>query len=125
MITGKVRWPLEATVGIEIQDANGDFHAFQCTLDTGFDGDLALPSGAIGRLGLIPSNSRYVNLADGVQIFMQTCNARVLWHEQIIDVEVLQTNNESYIGMALMENSIVTLQVWSGGDVLIEPRQGR
>jgi clan AA aspartic protease len=122
MMTGRVSWQLEAIVNVEIQDAEGYFHTLRCTLDTGFDGDLALPSGVIEQLGLVPIDILNVTLANSARASMPKYNANVSWQERLIEVEVLQTNGESAIGMALLENSIVTLQVWDGGDISIEPR---
>ena len=121
-MTGRVSWQLEAIVNVEIQDAEGYFHTLRCTLDTGFDGDLALPSGVIEQLGLVPIDILNVTLANSARASMPKYNANVSWQERLIEVEVLQTNGESAIGMALLENSIVTLQVWDGGDISIEPR---
>ena len=53
---------------------------------------------------------------------MPRYSAKVSWHGQLVEVEVLQTEGESAIGMSLLENSIVKLQVWDGGEVLIEER---
>ena len=122
MTTGRVNWLLEAIFHIEIQDASGNFHRIQCILDTGFDRDIALPLGVIERLGLVPGEIVGVTLANSAHTLMMRYNATVFWQEQLIEVEVLQTKSESVIGMALLENSIVTLQVWDGGEVLIEER---
>ena len=121
-MTGRVNWQLEATVSVEIQDVEGYFHSFMCTLDTGFDGEIALPSRAIERLGLIPADVLTVTLANNAHALMPRYSARVNWHEQLIEAEVLQTNGQSAIGMAILENSTLTVQVWDGGDVLVEPR---
>ena len=121
-MTGRVNWQLEAMVNIEIQDSEGNFHTLRCTLDTGFDGDIALPSGSIERLGLVPSDILNVTIANSARVSMAKYNARINWHGQLVDAELLQTNHESVIGMALLQNSTLTLQVWDGGDVLIEPR---
>ena len=122
MITRRVSWLLEASVNIEVQDAAGGLHRFQCILDTGFDGDIALPSATIVRLGLVPSGSRVTILGNDARVLMQTYVGTALWHGTQVTVTVLQTERESYIGMALLENSTLSVQVWDGGDVLIEER---
>ena len=121
-MTGTVNWQLEASVSIQIQDVDGSLHTLRCTLDTGFDGDIALPPGAIRRLGLIPVDILTVTLANGSRTSMPKYNAIAFWHEQLINVEVLQTEHEAAIGMSLLEDSTLTVQVWDGGEVLIEPR---
>lgn len=122
MKTGRVNWQLDATINIDIQDTKGNFHNLPCTVDTGFDGDIAFPSGVIQRLGLVPSDILDVILADSALVSMPKYNANVLWQERLIEAEVLQTNGESVIGMSLLENSTLTIQVWDGGEVLIEER---
>ena len=121
-MTGTVNWQLEASVNIEIQDAGGSLHTLRCILDTGFDGDIALPLGNIERLGLVPADIIDVVLADSTLALMMQYSARVLWHHQLIEVEVLETDHESVVGTALLENSTLTIQVWDGGTVTIEPR---
>jgi hypothetical protein len=44
------------------------------------------------------------------------------WHDQLVEAEALQTDHESVIGMALLEDSTLTIEVWDGGEVRIEPR---
>ena len=122
MMTGRVNWQLEAIVNIEIQDNMGQSHTIQCTLDTGFNGELALPLRVIERLGLVPDDALVVILANGDRIMMTRYSAKLDWQDQPIEAEVLQTEQESAIGMALLENSNLTIQVWDGGHVLIEPR---
>lgn len=122
MMTGRVNWQLEAIINIEIQDTMGQSHTIQCTLDTGFNGELALPLRVIERLGLVPDDALVVILANGDRIMMTRYSAKLDWQDQPIEAEVLQTEQESAIGMALLENSNLTIQVWDGGHVLIEPR---
>ena len=91
-------------------------------MDTGFDRDIALPLGVIERLGLVPAEVVVVTLANSTHALMTRYNARLSWQKQLIEVEVLQTNGESAIGTGLLEDSTLTVQVWDGGEVLIEPR---
>ena len=83
MMTGRVSWQLEAIVNVEIQDAEGYFHTLRCTLDTGFDGDLALPSGVIEQLGLVPIDILNVTLANSARASMPKYNANVSWQERL------------------------------------------
>ncbi len=91
-------------------------------MDTGFDGDIALPSSTIERLGLVPVDILNVTLANSSRASMLKYNARITWHDQLIEAEVLQTELEAAIGTALLENNTLTVQEWDGGDVVIEPR---
>ena len=123
MIAGRVNWRLEAMIVVEIQDLHGNLHPFPCVLDTGYDGDLALPSREIDRLALVPSDELLVILGNGDHELMQVYDTFASWHEQLIAVDVLRTDNESVIGTALLENNTLTIQAWDGGDVLIEERE--
>ena len=122
MIAGTVTWLREAIVEIAIQGSESDSHSIQCVVDTGFNGDIALPNHVIEQLDLDPSDNLLVILGNGDQVFMQVHNAVVSWHDRLINVEVLETDRESAIGMALLENSTLTVQIWDGGEVLIEER---
>ena len=122
MITGRVNWLLEAIVSVEVQDADGQLHPFQCVLDTGFDGDIALPSAVIRRLRLVFTGPSDTVLLSGYSAPLPVYEGIVYWHEQPIQVAVLETEQESVVGMALLENSTLTIQAWDGGEVLIEER---
>ena len=122
MITGRVNWFLEATVHVEVQDASGNLHRILFILDTGFDGDLTLSSALIGRMGLVAKGSYPTVLANGDTVHLPAYSGIVSWHGHRISVEVLETQRESVIGMALLGNSTLTIQAWDGGDVLIEER---
>ena len=122
MITGRVGWLLEATVGVEIEDADGHLHQFRCVLDTGFTGYIALPAADIRHLGLSQLGHRNTTLLDSYSTDLPMFQGIVFWHGQPTSVEVLETQQESVIGMSLLEYSTVTIEVWDGGSVMIEPR---
>ena len=90
-MTGRVNWQLEAIVNIEIQDTMGQSHTIQCTLDTGFNGELALPLRVIERLGLVPDDALVVILANGDRAMMTRYSTKLDWQDQPIEAEVLQT----------------------------------
>ena len=123
MITGAVSWLLEPTVGVDVQDANGILQRFRCVLDTGFDGYIALPATSIQLLGLTLLGRLETTFLDGFSAQVPVYDGIVSWNSEIIEVTVLETQGESVIGMALLENSTLTVQVWDGGEVRIEPRQ--
>ena len=75
MIRGKTNSNLEATVVVGFQDPQGGFQSFECILDTGYDGEMALPTEAIQRLGLTPSGNRIITQVDGYSLTI-TCSGR-------------------------------------------------
>ena len=122
MITGRVNWLLEATVHVEVQDASGNLHRIQCIVDTGFDGDLTLSSAVIGILGLVAIGSYPTVLANGDIAHLPAYAGIVSWHGHRTSVEVLEAQQASVVGMALLQNSTLAIQAWDGGEVLIEER---
>lgn len=122
MIVGSVNRYLEAVVEVAVQDDKGEFHGFRCVLDTGFDGFIALPAQVIQRLGLVRSEVRRTLLVDAVEIFLPLYWGTVNWCEEFLEVPVLGTEQEFLVGAALLENSTLTVQVWNGGDILVELR---
>lgn len=122
IITGRVNSDLEAAVEIAVQDNNGNLHSFRCIVDTGFDGFLALPVDIIQQLGLVYRLNRTTVLLDGVAIFLPVYLGLVDWRGELLEVTVLGTEQDFLVGMALLENSTLTVEVWDGGEVRIEPR---
>ena len=122
MIRGKTNSNLEVTVVVGFQDPQGGFQSFECVLDTGYDGEMALPTEAIQRLGLTPLGNRIITQADGQPVRMPAYKGVVSWHGQPVEVVVIQTDEEAIIGTQLLEHSTVTIQVWDGGNVLIDER---
>ena len=122
MIVGKVNGELEAIVELSVQDAQGEFHSFTCVLDSGFDGYLALPVQEIQSLGLVHREARRTLLVDSLEIFLPLYRGTAYWCGSFLEVTILGTEQEYLVGMALLEDSTLTVQVWDGGDVLVEPR---
>ena len=122
MISGGVNSDLEAVIEIAVQDDGGEFHIFQCIIDTGFNGFLAMPSEIIEELGLVFRQNRATNLVGSVDIYLPVYLGLVDWNEELLEISVLGTERDFLAGTALLENSTLTIQVWDGGDVLIEER---
>ena len=120
MITGTVSESLDLLVTIEISDRNGVLQALEVILDTGFNGDLALPAEIIQNLGLTYRGQTSWTLATGEEATMSNYDGVVSWHGQSRDVEFVETDSESLLGMALLIGSKITVDARIGGDVLIE-----
>ena len=122
MISGNTNNYLEAVISINVQGLEGSLSSFESILDTGFDGDLALPREAIQRLGLEANGSRWTMLANGAFISVRTYKGIIMWHDRPVEAVILETTGDSIVGMSLLQDSTLTMQVWDGGDVLIEER---
>lgn len=120
MIRGRVSQALDPLITIEVRDVDGGLELLEVVLDTGFTGHLTLPSDAIQRLGLTYGGRRTVILASGEMTGLDAYTAVVSWEGQHRDVLVLESISESLAGMSLLQGSRVTLDVWVGGEVLVE-----
>lgn len=121
MITGKTNDYLEAMITINIQGTDGALISFESILDTGFDGDLALPTEAIQRMNLESSGPRWAMLANGAAS-VPTYKGTIIWHNRPVEAVIIETGGDSIVGTSLLQDSILTMQVWNGGDVFIEER---
>ncbi len=121
MISGRMAEDGEAAiVPIAIMDNDNRLWPVEAVIDTGFIGDLALPSSIIRRLGLTRSGSINYILANGEPARMNIYRANVLWHEQIRNVVIAQTDDIPLIGIKLLSGSRITMDVSPNGEVVIE-----
>ena len=95
MISGIVTEDLDLLVTIEVFDGNGVLRSLEAVLDTGFNGDLALPRDVILELGLAYRGKLSWILATGQEETMSNYDGAVSWHGQSRDVEVVETASES------------------------------
>lgn len=120
MLTGTVSDELQAWVTVEILDSNGQSHPVEVVLDTGFNGDLALPATIIRQLGLLEDIRRPAVTATGDRVILMTFRATVLWNGQSLSVQVVEADSEPLLGMELLLGSRVTFDVREGGLVTVE-----
>ena len=121
MIRGRISEDGEAIiVPVAITDSDGRLWPLETVLDTGFVGDLSLPSIAIRRLGLVRAGSLNFILANGEPVRLRTYHARALWHDRLLDIEVTETGDVPLIGVRMLRGSRVTMDMLPGGEVIIE-----
>lgn len=121
MIRGRISEDGEAIiVPVAITDSDGRLWPLETVLDTGFVGDLSLPSNVIHRLGLVRTGSLNFILANGEPARLRTYHARVFWHDRLLDIEVTETGDVPLIGIRMLQGSRVTMEMFPGGEVLIE-----
>ena len=121
MMNGYVNRDLEPMVAIEIEDREGTFQSFEAILDTGFNGEIALPPRTIQRLGLA-DRGRALNwtVATGEEVEAREFTGVVSWHGQSRRVIVLETGGEPLVGTSLLSGSRLSIDMRTGGEVLIE-----
>jgi clan AA aspartic protease len=91
-------------------------------IDTGFEGELALPANIVARL--LPGQKmdyRTIMLADGRLRNVPFAYIDVIWHDEIVKVEALVTEGNPLLGMMMLPGSMLSLEVTDGGEVSIEP----
>ena len=120
MLTGRVSDELQAWIAIEILAPDGQTSHIEAVLDTGFNGELALPAAAIRQLGLPMGIRRPAVTATGDRVSLTTYRGTVLWYGQIHSIQVVEADSEPLLGMELLLGSRLTLDVREGGPVTID-----
>ena len=120
MLTGTISDDLQAWVVVEILSPNGQSLSVEVVLDTGFNGQLALPAATIQRLGLPEHIQVPAFLAAGDRVNLMSYRGAVLWDGQPLPVRVVEADGEPLLGMELLQGSRVTLDVRDGGPVTID-----
>jgi predicted aspartyl protease len=73
MIIGIVNANLEATIRLIVRGAQGQEHAIEAVINTGFTGSLTLPAELIAALGLTWHGHAQAELADGNLHLFDVC----------------------------------------------------
>lgn len=120
-MTGVVTPSREAVMRLVVFGEDERRIEVEAILDTGFDGDLTLPSDAVGALSLPLRGSRESILADGSLVALDIHLARVLWEGRPRHVQILVAEGSPLVGMSLLYGSEVRLRVVVGGSVVISP----
>ena len=120
MIIGVVNAHREATIGLIVQDANGQGHDIDAVIDTGFTGFLTLPTALIAALGLTWRGYASAMLGDGSLQQFDVYAATVIWDGQARVVEIDAAETDPLVGMGLFYGHEVRIQAIDGGTVTIE-----
>ena len=106
---------------IEITFVRGD--AFECVIDTGFDGALILPASVVQRLAL-PVVARLVfELVGAAQMSADVALGEIVWLGENRSVEVIMSEgNDALIGTELFDEAKLVID-YIGGVVEISRRE--
>ena len=121
MLTGRVNGDLQAWLTVEIVTPSGQPRPVEVALDTGFNGQLALPAITIRGLELSEESSRLAITATGDRVRLTTYYSTMMWYGEPRTIEVLEAGGEPLLGMELLLGNRVTLDVVEGGPVTIYP----
>ena len=113
---------LEAVVPVIIQDNTGRSQTLNAVIDTGFSNYLTLPSAMITTLQLRFAESRAFSLGDNKKVNFDLYEAVLLWDGDECDIVVLASDTFPLIGMSLLKDFRLFVDVIDGGEVRIERR---
>lgn len=83
--------------------SDSEDRVFSTWIDTGFTGELVLPSSIIAELALLQSATVNAVLADGSTVTMQTYTCFVQWFDRIRRIEVVaSTGDFPLLGVGLL-----------------------
>jgi clan AA aspartic protease len=111
----------EALLPLILISADGSRVEFPVVVDTGFTDDLTLPSSAIRDLELSSDGTAEGELADGSQFLCNVYEGHVIWHDQIVAIEVFETEGAPLLGMRLLRGSRLRVDVVDDGLLEISP----
>ena len=120
MITGAVNVRHEATIRLAVHHVNGQEQEVEAILDTGFSGSLTLPPAIISALGLLWRTRGTVILANGSEDQFDIYAAVIRWDGTPRHILVEAADTDPLVGMALLTDYNVHIQVAEGGTVTIE-----
>lgn len=120
MITGVVSADGEATISVRVMSPAGREHEVTGVIDTGFNGHLTLPADVINHLDLSFHSATLAMLGDGRQVALSRYEASVQWDGRRLEVMVLEADGGPLIGMSLLNGHRLTIEVVTGGSVIIE-----
>ena len=123
MIEGTVNANLEAVVTLPLLGPSGEAREVNAVIDTGFNGYLTLPPMLVAELGLPVVGDGEAVLADGTEASFDVHGVTTLWDGQPRYVEIGAVGVDPLVGMAMLEDYDLSIQVRHGGSVLIHAGQ--
>ena len=90
-------------------------------VDTGFTGFLTLPPSTISQLDLVFITNQPAELADGSISHYDVYAGRIAWHGQERIVPIYSMDSDPLVGMALLWNSRLTMDVIPNGAITVVP----
>jgi clan AA aspartic protease len=94
----------------------------ECVVDTGFEGALALPPGAVSAMGLPFLIEIDANLADNSSRKVDVHRATIAWNGVGLPVAVLAMGRRPLLGTALLDGHTLKIDFVDNGEVSIRPR---
>ncbi len=121
MIQGTVNSRREAVVRLQVRGPGGTVATMDAIIDSGITSSLTLPTATVAALGLVRHSGGTGILADGSVRPLDIYTAEVEWGRTWRPVLVYAVGNEALLGMGLLANHKVVIEVVAGGSVEIVP----
>lgn len=119
MITGFVTSSREAVIRLQVRGAGGHEETIDAVVDTGFNGFLTLPTRLASDLALSFAGTTRAALGDGTEVQLDVFETVVVWDGRERWVVALATGGGALVGMSMLSECRVTLDVLEGGAVTI------
>ena len=123
MIEGFVNTNYEPVVSLPVQGPAGQAREIDAVIDTGYNGYLTLPPALVAELGLSVVGDGEATLADGSEAAFDVYGVTALWDGQPRYVETDAVGNTPLVGMSLLDEHDLSIQVRDGGSVVIQARE--
>ncbi len=119
MIFGHVRDRFPR-ITLTLPGLNGPM-SIEFIVDTGFDGDLAVPGALAAQMEAAESEFRYISAAGGSARLSQALEVVLDWDNEERITEVIVLENAPLLGVGLMEGCLLQAEMQTGGEVVLEP----
>ena len=121
MIEGAVNAHYEAVVRLTLLDSSGQTRDIDAVIDTGYNGFLTLPPALVAELELTRLGRKSLILANGSRDVFDTYGVTVFWDGQSRFVDADEADATPLLGMSMLDNYDLSIQVRDGGRVVIQP----
>jgi clan AA aspartic protease len=119
MILCNVNINREAVIQIAVLSDSKQVQAVRAVIDTGYTGDLMLPTAIVNELGLTLRGIQDATLGDGSLTIFEMYAGSVIWDGQVRRIEVNASETEFLVGMGLLEEYKLEIEGKPGGMVRI------
>ena len=123
MIEGVVNAGHEAVVTLSLQGPEGQAREVEAVIDTGYSGYLTLSPVMAAELGLAFVGNGHAFLANDAEVEFDVYDVTVLWDGQPRDIEADATGSTPLVGMLLLDEHDLSIQVRAGGRVVIQAEE--
>ena len=120
MIEGAVNAHYEAIVRLTLLDSSGQTREIDAVIDTGYNGFLTLPPALVAELQLRRLGQKSLVLANGSRDVFDTFGVTALWDGQSRFVDVDEADATPLVGMSMLDDYDLSIQVRNGGRVVIQ-----